>query len=325
MKKSNKMKKYIPIVLLMFSIVGCAQEQSEIEDPEQQHFCDNPSNEMKLDNGTLNVKLDLTRGGAIKYISESGKTRNIVNVHDEGRYIQQSYYAGKSLDRTDDGQSPNWSPWSWNPIQVGDVYRNRAEILECSTNENTLYTKCIPMQWDMNNRPAEATMEQWVTLTGNVIKVRNKLICHRTDAIYGENIPLSQELPAVYPISALNNLYSYFGSDPFTGDTLDNPVVEHLEDGFWGRYQDEKVTEHWMAFVDDENWGMGVYTPIALNFLAGMFQDPGFESEDGPTSYIAPIKTVALKKNDVFEYEYYLVIGELNEIRSEIYELNEQQ
>jgi hypothetical protein len=316
------MNKHILIVLFMYSMVGCSQEQSEKEEPELS--CDNASNEMSVDNGILNVKLDLTRGGAIKYISESGKTRNIVNVHDEGRYIQQSYYAGKSLDRTSDGQHPNWSPWTWNPIQVGDVYRNRAEILECSTSDNTLYTKCIPMQWDMNNKPAEATMEQWVALSGNVIKVRNKLTCYRTDDIYGENTPRSQELPAVYPISALKKLYSYFGTVPFTGDQLDNPIVEHLEDGFWGRYGDEKVTEHWMAFVDDEQWGMGVYTPISSNFLAGMAGAPGFESTDGPTSYIAPLKTVALKKKDVFEYDFYLVIGELDEIRSEIYKLNEQ-
>lgn len=36
-----------------------------------------------------------------------------------------------------------------------------------------------------------------------------------------------------------------------------------------------------------------------------------------------PLWTVSLKKYDVFEYDYYLIIGELNEIRSEIYTLNE--
>ena len=307
----------------MVSMVVYSQDKPEIKELAQELSCANRSDEMVLDNGVLTVKLDMTRGGAIKYISESGKTRNIVNIYDEGRYIQQSYYAGKSVDRVSDGQDPSWSPWSWNPIQVGDAFKNRAEILKYSTNENTLYTKCIPMQWDMNNRPAEAIMEQWVSLLGNVIKVRNKLTCHRTDTIYGENIPNHQELPAVYPISSLKNLYSYFGSDPFTGDTLDNPEVEHLEDGFWGTYQGEMVTEHWMAFVDDKKWGMGVYTPISSNFLAGMAGAPGYESTDSHTSYIAPIKTVALKKNDVFEYEYYLIIGELNEIRSEIYKLNE--
>jgi len=96
-------------------------------------------NEIEVDNDTLHLKLDLTRGGAINYISKSGSTRSIVNIADEGRYIQQSYYAGKTLNRIADGQNPAWSPWSWNPIQVGDSYRNRAQILEHSTNGNTLY------------------------------------------------------------------------------------------------------------------------------------------------------------------------------------------
>jgi hypothetical protein len=99
-------------------------------------------------------------------------------------------------------------------------------------------------------------------------------------------------------------------------------VVEHLEDGFWGRYNDDKVTEHWMAFVNDEKWGMGVFTPMSSNFLAGMAGPPGFESTDAPTSYIAPLKPVDLKKNDVFEYDYWIVIGSLDDIRSEIYKLN---
>jgi hypothetical protein len=48
-----------------------------------------------IDNNTLHVKLDLNRGGSICYISKSGSNRNLVNIYDEGRYIQQSYYAGK--------------------------------------------------------------------------------------------------------------------------------------------------------------------------------------------------------------------------------------
>jgi hypothetical protein len=279
----------------------------------------NAQESLELDNDTLHLKLDLTRGGAINYISKSGTDRNIVNIHDEGRYIQQSYYAGKTLDRTASGQNPNWSPWPWNPIQVGDSYRNRAEILESDKEGNTLYVKCIPMLWDMNNEPAEAIMEQWTTLEGNVLKVHNRLTCQRTDDIWGEGISRHQELPAVYPISALKHLYSYLGDMPFSGGPLDKPEVIHLEDGFWGRYEDDMVTENWMAFVDDNHWGIGVYTPICSNFLAGMAGSPGFEAMDGPTSYIAPVKSEALDKNSVFEYDYWLVVGTLNQIRSEIY------
>lgn len=278
-------------------------------------------NALELDNDTLHIKLDLTRGGAIQYISESGTMRNIVNIHDEGRYVQQSYYSGKKVNRQAEGQKPAWSPWSWNPIQVGDCYKNRAEILKHSKQGNTLYVKCIPMLWDMNNKPAEAIMEQWTSLSGNVITVRNKLSCHRTDTIYGDSVSNNQELPAVYPISALKNLYSYLGNAPFTGDSLDNPKVINLRSGFWGKYKKDMVSENWMAFVDDNLWGLAVYTPICTNFLAGMAGDPGHEYDSSHTSYIAPVKQAVLGKNSVYEYTYYLVVGHLDQIRSSIYQI----
>ncbi|SEQ77250.1 Predicted metal-dependent hydrolase, TIM-barrel fold [Hyunsoonleella jejuensis] len=277
---------------------------------------------MELSNDELRLKLDLRRGGAIAYISKSDIDRNIVNIHDEGRYIQQSYYGGNIINRQQEGQKKAWSPWSWNPIQVGDCYRNRAEILEYKQEGHTLYVKCIPMLWDMKNKPAEAIMEQWTTLEGNVIKVQNKLTCHRTDTIYGEGKTHNQELPAVYPISALNNLYSYFGDKPFTGAPLSKPKVVNLRSGFWGKYKNNMVTENWMAFVNDDLWGMGVYTPTCSNFLAGMAKDPGYEAYDSATSYIAPINKATLNKDTVYEFDYYLIIGNLRVIREDVYDLN---
>ena len=46
--------------------------------------------EIVLDNGQICLKQDLGRGGSICYLSRSGEDRNIVNVYDEGRLIQQS-------------------------------------------------------------------------------------------------------------------------------------------------------------------------------------------------------------------------------------------
>lgn len=279
--------------------------------------------EPETDNGIIKLKLDLTRGGAICYVSLSDSDRNLVNIADEGRYIQQSYYAGRSLDRRDEGQSPRWSPWPWNPIQVGDAYRNRAEILDFKKNGDTLYVKCIPMLWDMNNKPAEAVMEQWTVLKGNVIEARNRLTCSRTDTIYGEGMMKDQELPAVYPISELQSLVCYCGNEPFTGDTLSRPEVINLSSGFWGKYPD--VTEHWMAFVDNNDFGMGVYNPMCTYFLAGRYGEPGGDAHSSSTSYIAPLKKAALKKNSVYEYTYYIIIGNINDIRKKVYELNKEK
>ena len=278
------------------------------------------SSELVADNGHLMLKLDLSRGGAIAWLSLSGSGRSIVNIADEGRYIQQSYYAGRSLDRKAEGQAPRWSPWSWNPIQVGDAFRHRAQILTSQKKGNELYVKCIPMQWDMNNKPAEAEMEQWTTLKGNVLEVRNRLTCHRTDAIYGDSILCDQELPAVYPVSALKRLYTYRGEAPFTKKEVQQLTVINLSSGFWGIYNE--VSENWMAFTDDSGWGMAVYNPICTKFLAGLSGVTGKESKDGSTSYIAPVKKEMLTKNCVYEYKYYILVGSLQEMRAMIYKLH---
>ena len=279
------------------------------------------ANFSRLDDGLITVVFDLSRGGAIAGIGKSGSSRNLVNVADEGRYIQQSYYAGRSLDRKAEGQSPKWSPWSWNPIQVGDAFGHRASILLTTNDSRTFYIKGVPMLWDMNNRPAEAEMEQWTTLRGSTIHVRNRLTCHRSTDAYGEGIGNNQELPAVYPISALSKLYSYQGTKPFQGDTVENLKVVNLSSGFWGTY--DNITEHWMAFVDEQNWGMGVYNPQCVNFLAGRSGDPGHESTDNSTSYIAPVKNYALLRNSVVDYDYDLIVGTLDEIRATVYRLHE--
>ena len=279
------------------------------------------TNISRLDNGVITVAFDLSRGGAIAGIAKSGSSRNLVNVADEGRYIQQSYYAGRSLDRKADGQSPKWSPWSWNPIQVGDVYGHRAHLLLTTNDSRTFYMKGVPLLWDMNNRPAEAEMEQWTTLSGSTIHVRNRLTCHRSADAYGEGVVNNQELPAVYPVSALGKLYSYQGAKPFQGDTLENLKVVNLASGFWGTY--DNISEHWMAFVDEQNWGLGVYNPQCTHFLAGRSGEPGRESSDGSTSYIAPIKNYALLRDSVLDYDYDLIVGTLDEIRAAVYRLHE--
>lgn len=280
---------------------------------------------LEIKNRQITLRQDLTRGGAICFIGRGRKARNYVNIHDEGRYIQQSYYAGRSVNRQAEGQSSFWSPWAWNPIQVGDYKRNRAQILESRQKGTSTYVKCIPMLWDMDNHPAEAEMEQWTELKGNVVHVRCRLICKRTDTIYGADSENHQEIPAVYPISALNHLYAYHGAQPFTAEPVDSFEVEELRFGEnahgWGSYTD--ITEHWMAFVGDDGWGIGIYSPSAELFHAGRYQQSrSGESDDDATSYIAPVRTQQMTPNCFVEYEYYLLFGSIDEIRQSVYRLH---
>lgn len=287
------------------------------EDPDKKQY-------LEIKNRSLALKQDLTRGGAICYISKQGKDRNLVNIFDEGRYIQQSYYAGNSVNRQADGQSSLWSPWPWNPIQVGDYARNRAQILEAKKIRNSTYVKCIPMLWDMRNKPAEAIMEQWTSIRKNIVHVKCRLTCHRTDSIYSDVPNNHQEIPAVYPISSLNHLYFYQGNAPFTGEEADTVNVEELSlvepKHGWGYYRE--VPEKWMAFVDDNGWGMGVYSPLATEFLAGRFRSSrSGEAYSDATSYIAPVRNHRMEKNSVVEYEYYIIIGTVAEIQSAVYQI----
>ncbi len=283
---------------------------------------------LELRNRHITLRQDLTRGGAISFLGRGTKTRNYVNTHDEGRYIQQSYYAGQSVNRQHEGQSPFWSPWAWNPIQVGDYKCNRAQILESRQHGTSTYVKCIPMLWDMDNRPAEAVMEQWTKLKGNTVHVRCRITCHRTDTIYGSSSMNHQEIPAVYPISSLNHLYAYRGDKPFTQEPADSIEVEELvfgENGHgWGSYPD--ITEQWIAFVGDDGWGIGVYSPSAESFLAGRYKSSRQgESDDDATSYIAPIRTQQMTPDSVVEYEYYLLLGTVGEIRRAVRQLSRSQ
>lgn len=279
--------------------------------------------QLSISNGVLTLRQDLSRGGTISHLSAAGSDRNLINIHDEGRYIQQSYYAGERINRQAEGQSPSWSPWQWNPIQAGNYARKRARITKWQVTDTSTYVACVPMLWDMNNHPAEALMEQWTTLEGTRVHVRNKITCMRSaNDPYGPARNNDQELPAVYPVASLHTLYAYLGNKPFTNDTLSRPEVIEIKlntpGSFWGRYPN--VTEKWMAFVDGSQWGLGVYSPSAERFLAGRFQNnPQGNELSAATSYIAPVKTVKLDRRSVFSYDYYLIVGKLPAIRSEVY------
>ena len=77
-----------------------------------------------------------------------------------------------------------------------------------------------------------------------------------------------------------------------------------------------------MAFVDDDGWGMGVYSPSATSFLAGRYlPNRNGEALSDPTSYIAPLRNQKMERNAVVEYEYYIILGTVPEIQAEVYRL----
>jgi hypothetical protein len=123
-----------------------------------------------------------------------------------------------------------------------------------------------------------------------------------------------QELPAVYTNGPWYRLMTYTGGQPFTNGKLEQrpPVF------MWTGWQS---TENWAALVDEENFGLGIWNPGVFSFIGGFAGKPGKGGpKDGPTGYIAPVATEIIDHNIAYDYNYVLILGQLDEIRKYVYD-----
>ena len=272
-----------------------------------------------LNNGVIKVGIDAANmGGAITYLSEATSPTNLINIYDRGRAVQQSYYAGTAVDRRAEGQFyPNYSPWPWNPITAGDVYGNRGSVIDLQNTATSMYVKTRPLLWDMPLEQCECVFETWMTLEGRSVRVHNKLTATRTDDRW-DVLSRDQELPAVYPTSSLPEVVSYTGDQPFTGEPTsaipDDPA------SFWSAWN---TPESWGACVNASGFGVGVYTPGRTRFIGGLYGSPGGGSRASSTCYLSPLEVAPLDKTSTFEYDYWLTVGTLDQIRQEAYALHQ--
>lgn len=273
-----------------------------------------PAQTSFLENDTLRIGVHLGRGGAICHLGPSGSATNLVNIRDLGRYIQQSYYSGPSpFVPPGATQHPAYAGWGWNPVQAGDVYNHPSTVLDYSNDGETLYVRCIPKQWALDDVDAECTLETWIHLAANRAHVRCRLNNARSDTT--RYAARHQELPALYTVGTLHRLFSYTGPSPMTGDTL-----THIENNGppWAYWTS---TENWAALVDDQDWGIGVYHPGAYLTVGGFHGTPGSGGAYGNnTGYIAPLHTELIDAAIVYEYSYILILGDLeDDIRAYVY------
>lgn len=243
------------------------------------------------------------------------KNVNLINKHDTGRLVQQSYY-GSSLGYDDVYYGKDH--WGYNPVQGGNQYNEASKIVDLEYTENYIYIKCRPLDWAL---PAEdispAYMEAKYTIASGCVNVW----CRFIDFSGLPKVHTSQELPAFYCVEPLNRFVYYSGSEPWTGDknlTYQNDLV------FWPDmgYPNFTSTENWAAFIgeNDDSFGIGLYIPHNANFLAGIF-DRGNTTENDPslslaTSYIAAVSWVDFESYKPIEYNYYISTGTTDEMRS---------
>ena len=267
-----------------------------------------------LDNGTIRLGVDLQIGGAITWLSRSGDAANLVNGFDWGRQIQMSYYAGPvPFIAGNKRPAKNWEGLGWNPIQVGDDFGHRAQVLEERNDGHSLYVKCIPMQWPLDDVPGECTFESWLELEGAAVHARCRLVNARADhTLYPAR---GQELPAVYTNGPWNRIVTYTGAKPFTNDAVTELAPKPPPQ--WDAWD---ATESWSALVDAAGSGLGVWNPGCLHFVGGFNGKPGAGGpQDSACGYLAPGRLEILDHNITHEYRYDLVVGTVEEIRAHVY------
>jgi hypothetical protein len=289
------------ILAVVFAFQGCARADGQ-EDRVSY-----------LDNGTIRLGVNLDLGGAITYLSLSGSDENIVNSADWGRQIQMSFYSGPN-PFTPNGKKPTeiWAGLGWNPIQSGDCFGNRSKVIDHQNDGKSLYVKCLPMQWPLNNEPGECIFESWITLEGRTAHVRSRIVNHRSDKTQYSG--RGQELPAIYTNGPWYRLLSYTGDKPFTGGEMTTRPTQMPWTGWQG-------TENWAALLNDAGTGLGVWEPGVYQFIGGFAGEPGKGGpKDGPTGYIAPLHNDILDYNIEYEYSYVLIVGSIDDIRGYVYE-----
>jgi len=263
--------------------------------------------QLMLDNGTIQIGIDKSKGASITWLSWSDHPENVVNIADPGRLIQQSYYAGKSIDRRADGQSSHWSPWTWNPIQGGGISSwatsTRAEI---SDDRQTLFAETVPKLWDMPDEEAAALMRQWTKLEPgmpDVIVVRCEFISKRKPGDrWGPAVARHQELPACYFTRKFDRFKSYLGNKRWKPENQ-SPGPP------WGRTTPSKNA---MACFAANGQGIAVFSPSATeawNFGPHRDGSSG-EPNAGPCVHIAPIANLKLEPRTTLSYRYWLIVGD---------------
>lgn len=266
-----------------------------------------------MENDRYQIGVDLNLGGGLCCFADkaAGKYGNLLNCHDTGRLVQQSYYGPTEIEGYENGVYSG-TRWGYNPVQGGDQYGNTGKLVAFEQTENKIRVVCRPLDWALDDVLTRTYYTSVYTLTPEGLTVENTAI----DFLQTPWDVRAQELPAFYAVSALGAFVFYDGDAPWT----DAPLRVERELEFWAGKPafdlSPKNTETWCAWTDGDGYGVGLYTPIATSLLAGRFQYNGTADPNAdPTNYVAPLGFFPLSFGEPFTYVCYLTAGTVGEIR----------
>ncbi len=263
-----------------------------------------PKQWVYLENDRVKLGVKIASGACIGYLSAQGSDRNLLNHFDQGRFVQQSYYGDP------DGSVWGKQPWRYNPVQGGEYRGQPSTLVQVRPARHALYAKTTPRNWAGGQLLPEVTMEEWIDLAGDLVHVRYKMT-YRGARVHA---PTTQEVPAVFTAPDLSTLVTYEGAEPFQM----RPTVRKTPG--WPN-QSQALPEHWAAYVDKTDFGVGVYVPVATEATCYRYVADG----KSDCSYIAPLTTFALTPGKVWQYDLYLTVGSSDAIRARFYALNRKR
>ncbi|MBQ3507648.1 MAG: hypothetical protein IJA91_03775, partial [Clostridia bacterium] len=220
-----------------FTLTGLVTERME-----------KPESTCYIENSRFKLGVDIGWGGAVSYLEDKScqipDLGNLVNRHDTGRLIQQSFYGTGPIPGVYEPGISFDTQWNYNPVQGGDQYNNASRLIDLVITENSIYIKAQPQDWSLDNALTPSYMENTYILESDCVRVDNRF----TDYSGWEHPFRGQELPAFYTVSYLDTFVWYNGENSWTGDTLSSKK----DLPFWGDYAGqctftlrEKNTETW--------------------------------------------------------------------------------
>ncbi|MBQ8405012.1 MAG: hypothetical protein IJX09_00015 [Clostridia bacterium] len=311
--------------------------------------------------------LEKLNANVVEYVDEAGNVRiepnvdktqvdvvtdevNFVNIHDLGREIQQSYY---SRVGEENGYAPTEevlydADLRYNPVQAGSAGDKQSQIIDFVQTESTLYVKTRPLEWFFDNRLSDSYMENTYLLDGSgVLRVSNRFVNFSQFTDMDKTQEDAQEMPAVYLVHPLNYFYcetregTIFDPNlsPLPTSTQKQSLSQEVAGSYHYALRNDKLTNEWAAFVNENKFGVGIYMPKAFQysasrgwrstsyaFWANQQYSSYFHDLTGlkyvPSAYVNNynyFSAVSLLKMADFiplEYEYALYVGNVDEMRS---------
>lgn len=254
------------------------------------------------------------------FMYNTSSSVNLINAHDTGRLVQQSYYGTGSYPY-EPGMYGE-AVWNYNPVQGGNLYNEASKIVDIQISENEIYIKCRPLDWAKEAVDITPSyMEAWYTLEDGMMRAT----CRFVDFSGYPSVTTTQELPAFYCVEPLNDFVYFTGGDAWSDSNTQQTITDL---GFWGTATDQDYicNENWGAFKGDDtdSFAIGIYCPGQTLFHTGVYYggdgatrcSTTTPATEDPTSYIGVVDTLHFQSFNPISYCYYIKTGTVDTIRS---------